>query len=154
MARAGKASRAGGGGPPSGWESVYRVVRRIPAGKVASYGQIAALAGMPGAARQVGWALNALESEDDVPWHRVINARGEVSARGVREIEDLHRALLDSEGVEFSPSGRVDIARFGWQPRATRTRAKAGSKQTTTAGNGKRRSTKRAATKGTRGTRP
>jgi methylated-DNA-protein-cysteine methyltransferase-like protein len=100
-----------------GWQSVYRVVRRIPPGRVATYGQIAALSGMPGAARQVGWALHALTDEDDVPWQRVINARGEISARGVREIEDLQRALLRSEGVEFNRAGRVDLAAYAWQPR-------------------------------------
>lgn len=105
---------------PSAWKSVYRVVRRIPVGQVATYGQIAALAGMPGAARQVGWALHALRPEDDVPWQRVINARGEVSSRGYREIEDLQRSLLESEGVDFDSKGRIDLARYSWQPRSRR----------------------------------
>ena len=74
-----------------GWSPVYRVVRRIPCGQVATYGQVAAMAGMPRAARQVGWALNALDAGDDVPWHRVINAKGEVSTRGEREIEGQGR---------------------------------------------------------------
>jgi methylated-DNA-protein-cysteine methyltransferase-like protein len=104
---------------PSGWKAVYRVVRRIPAGRVATYGQIAAIAGMPGAARQVGWALNALGDEDDVPWQRVINARGEISARGIREIEDLQRSLLESEGVSFDAKGRVDLGRYAWRPRGS-----------------------------------
>lgn len=103
---------------PSGWKAVYRVVRRIPAGQVATYGQVAALAGMPGAARQVGWALHALREEDDVPWQRVINARGEISSRGIREIEDLQRSLLQSEGVDFNSKGRVDLARYSWKPRS------------------------------------
>jgi len=103
---------------PTGWKSVYRVVRRIPAGRVATYGQVAALAGMPGAARQVGWALHALNEEDDVPWQRVINARGEISSRGTPEIEDLQRSLLESEGVDFDPKGRVDLARYSWKPRS------------------------------------
>lgn len=102
----------------SSWTSVHRVVRRIPAGLVATYGQIAALAGMPGAARQVGWALHALDPDDDVPWQRVINARGEISARGEREVEGLQRALLEAEGVEFDRRGRVDLARYGWKPRS------------------------------------
>jgi methylated-DNA-protein-cysteine methyltransferase-like protein len=100
-----------------GWSPVYQVVRRIPVGSVASYGQIAALAGMPGAARQVGWALNALDEEDDVPWYRVVNARGEISSRGAREVEDLQRALLASEGVEFDSRGRIDLGEYAWQPR-------------------------------------
>jgi methylated-DNA-protein-cysteine methyltransferase related protein len=106
---------------PSGWKAVYRVVKRIPPGRVATYGQVAALAGMPGSARQVGWALHALGEEDDVPWQRVINARGEISARGVHEIEDLQRSLLQSEGVTFDRNGRVDFAHHAWQPRSRRT---------------------------------
>ncbi len=103
------------------WQSVYRVVCRIPPGRVATYGQVAALAGMPGAARQVGWALHALSEDDDVPWQRVINARGEISSRGIREIEGLQRALLQSEGVDFNRAGRVDLASFAWQPRGAGT---------------------------------
>jgi methylated-DNA-protein-cysteine methyltransferase-like protein len=99
-----------------GWTSVYRVVKRVPQGRVATYGQIAALAGMPGAARQVGWALNALQEEEDVPWHRVINAKGEISGRGDRAYEDFQRALLEAEGVEFGRGGRVDLERFAWKP--------------------------------------
>lgn len=103
---------------PGGWAPVYRVVRRIPEGRVATYGQVAAIAGMPRAARQVGWALHALEPGDDVPWHRVINARGEVSARGgERSIEDLQRARLRAEGVVFDGRGRVDLEAYGWRPR-------------------------------------
>jgi len=109
-----------------GWRPVYRVVRRIPAGQVATYGQIAALAGMPGAARQVGWALSALDPDDDVPWHRVINAQGEISPRGARETVDLQRALLESEGVELSHRGRVDLGRYAWEPGA---RKKKGSRK-------------------------
>ena len=107
-----------------GWDPVYRVVKRIPMGCVSTYGQVAALAGMPGAARQVGWALNALDEEDDVPWHRVINAKGEISPRGAREIEDLQRALLMSEGVEFDGRGRVDLRACNWHPRNRKAGAK------------------------------
>ena len=101
----------------SGWERVYRVVRRVPSGRVASYGQVAALAGMPRAARQVGYALHALEFESEVPWHRVVNARGEISARGPAETAPLQQSRLESEGVVFEKSGRIDLARFGWRPR-------------------------------------
>jgi len=116
---------------PVGWKPVYRVVRRIPVGFVATYGQVAALAGMPGAARQIGWALAALDAESTVPWQRVINARGEISSRGIREIEDLQRALLEAEGVEFRASGKVDLARFGWKPgrRRKRRETKKGSQE-------------------------
>jgi methylated-DNA-protein-cysteine methyltransferase-like protein len=114
--------KAEGGKPESrtqGWTAVYRVVRRIPAGSVSTYGRVAELAGLPRAARQVGWALSALGFDDDVPWHRVINARGEISRRGdAREIEDLQRSLLASEGVDFDRRGRIDLSVFGWSPRA------------------------------------
>jgi len=101
-----------------GWTAVYRVVRRIPVGSVSTYGRVAELAGMPRAARQVGWALSALGFDDDVPWHRVINAQGEISQRGdAREIEDLQRSLLESEGVDFDRRGRIDLSAFGWSPR-------------------------------------
>jgi methylated-DNA-protein-cysteine methyltransferase-like protein len=102
---------------PGGWEPVYRVVRAIPSGRVSTYGDVAALAGMPRAARQVGWALNALEADDDIPWHRVINAKGEISARGEHEIADLQRALLEDEGVIFSRHDRVDLESARWPPR-------------------------------------
>ena len=108
----------------SGWAPVYRVVRRIPAGRVSTYGQIAELAGMPRAARQVGYALNALQGDEDVPWHRVINARGEISARGEREYADLQRSLLEAEGVDFDRRGRIDLATYGWKPRARRSKGK------------------------------
>ena len=108
----------------TGWGSVYRAVKRIPTGKVSTYGAIAELAGMPRAARQVGWALNALGEEDDVPWHRVINSRGEISARGERAFSDMQRAMLEAEGVKFDRQGRVSLAQFGWTPRRRRTSPK------------------------------
>ena len=99
-----------------GWERIYAVVRRIPPGRVATYGDVAALAGMPGAARQAGWALAALDAESDVPWQRVINARGEVSLRGDSAAARVQRALLESEGVVFGRAGRVDLTAHGWRP--------------------------------------
>jgi methylated-DNA-protein-cysteine methyltransferase-like protein len=84
---------------------------------VATYGQIAALAGLPGAARQVGYAMAALPDGSDVPWQRVINARGEVSPRsGAGWVEGYQRHLLEEEGVAFDPEGRVDLRRFAWEP--------------------------------------
>jgi methylated-DNA-protein-cysteine methyltransferase-like protein len=100
-----------------GWERIYAVVRRIPRGRVATYGRVAALAGMPGRAREVGWALHALDDASDVPWQRVINARGEVSARGEPAAARVQRALLEREGVVFGPGGRVDLAAYAWRPR-------------------------------------
>lgn len=95
----------------------YAVVRRIPRGRVATYGQVAALARRPGSARQVGYAMAVLPPDSDVPWHRVINARGEVSERaGGSPFARIQRDLLAAEGVGFDEHGRVDLARFRWDP--------------------------------------
>lgn len=96
---------------------ILAVVRRIPSGKVATYGQIAALAGFARHARQVGYALNDLATGSNVPWHRVINARGEVSARAAVGWEDVQKDLLEQEGVSFGVHDRIDLARHGWKPR-------------------------------------
>lgn len=96
---------------------IYETVRRIPPGRVATYGEIARLAGIPRHARQVGYALAALRG-DDVPWQRVINAKGEVSPRAEPGWEGLQRKLLEREGVVFDAQGRVSLARFGWQGEA------------------------------------
>lgn len=105
----------------SGWAPIHRVVGRIPAGRVASYGQIAALAGRPRAARQVGYALHALAVDSDVPWHRVVNAAGRISERGgPAALAGLQRARLEAEGVTFDARGAIDLERFGWRPRAPR----------------------------------
>jgi methylated-DNA-protein-cysteine methyltransferase-like protein len=90
----------------------------VPRGKVATYGQIALLAGLEGQARQVGYAMAALPSSSAVPWHRVINAQGRVSVRS----EGLggtiiQQQLLEREGVLFDAGGKVALARFGWKPR-------------------------------------
>lgn len=91
------------------------MVERIPAGRVATYGQIAALAGLPGHARQVGYALAALPDGSAVPWHRVINARGEVSRRsGGRPHALIQRTLLEEEGIAFDEDGRTDLERYRW----------------------------------------
>jgi methylated-DNA-protein-cysteine methyltransferase-like protein len=96
------------------YRRVYRVVRRIPAGRVATYGTVARLAGRPGAARTVGWALSALPPETDVPWWRVINAQGCISLAGDRHGAVLQRALLLRERVAFTPGGGVNLAAVGW----------------------------------------
>jgi methylated-DNA-protein-cysteine methyltransferase-like protein len=100
------------------YSRIYTVVRRIPAGRVATYGQIAILAGLPGHARQVGYALHALSEHHDVPWHRVINAQGRISLRAERGHDDLQRQLLEAEGVVFDSNGRVSLSEFGWSPRS------------------------------------
>jgi len=101
---------------PDGWARIYAVVRRIPAGCVATYGQVARLAGLPRQARQVGYALHALGRGSSAPWHRVINHRGCISPRSIPGPEIVQRARLEREGVEFDGRGRVSLARFGWRP--------------------------------------
>ncbi|MGD8341409.1 MAG: MGMT family protein [Gammaproteobacteria bacterium] len=93
---------------------IYSVVSLIPRGRVTTYGRIAALAGIPRQARQVGYALAALPFDNDVPWHRVINARGEISRRASATDEARQRRLLESEGIEFDSRGRVSFSKFGW----------------------------------------
>lgn len=89
---------------------IENAVRRIPRGRVATYASIARAAGLPGHARQVGYALAALEPDSTVPWHRVVNARGEISARSTdRTVETLQRTLLEAEGIEFDARGRIDL---------------------------------------------
>jgi methylated-DNA-protein-cysteine methyltransferase-like protein len=95
---------------------IYAVVRRIPRGKVATYGQVARLAGLSNAARQVGYALHALAGGSALPWHRVINSTGRISlppeAGGVEQ-----RFRLLEEGVMVDDSGRVPLPRHQWRPR-------------------------------------
>jgi methylated-DNA-protein-cysteine methyltransferase-like protein len=100
----------------STYERIYTVVRRIPRGRVATYGQVASLAGLPGRARQVGYAMYSLPRGTRVPWQRVINAQGRVSRRRIPGAELTQRALLEREGVRFGPGGRIALARFGWNP--------------------------------------
>src|SRR5215470_14441399 len=107
---------------PSFRDRVYALVRRIPRGKVATYGQLAALLGRPRGARAVGTALGALRDErlDLVPWQRVVGAAGRCSHKD-GFWADVQRDLLEREGVRFDPRGRVDLARARWTgPRAAR----------------------------------
>ena len=105
------------------YERFYRVVRRIPRGKVATYGQVAALAGMPRGARLAGYALSALRgAAHDVPWQRVLGSRA--SNRAGISLKDpmgagVQADLLQREGVTLDARGRVDLARFGWKKRPT-----------------------------------
>ena len=101
-------------GPSNSYAKIYRVVKKIPEGRVATYGQVARIAGLAGHARQVGYALHAVPEEMDLPWHRVINAKGEISVRATPGSEPLQRVLLEDEGVEFRGQ-RVDMKRFGWK---------------------------------------
>lgn len=110
-------SRSSATQAPSVYERIYACVRRIPRGRVATYGQIARLAGIPRGARQVGYAMHRAPA--GVPWQRVINARGEVSLRGAEHsgAEHEQRFLLEGEGVSFDLAGRCDLARYAWRPR-------------------------------------
>lgn len=98
------------------YDRIYAAVRRVPRGRVATYGQIAAVAGLPGHARQIGYALHALKSSTSVPWQRVINAKGTISLEPMRGGVS-QRMLLEGEGVKFDTAGRVSLAKFGWKKR-------------------------------------
>jgi methylated-DNA-protein-cysteine methyltransferase-like protein len=116
---------------PAGWAEIYRVVRRVPRGRVTTYGAIALLAGKPRGARQVGYALAALRgAKHDVPWQRVLGAR----PRGMAAISILdpvgaavQQSLLEREGVAFDARGRVDLGRYGWAPRRRAARTRQGT---------------------------
>lgn len=97
------------------YELIWTVVRKVPRGRVATYGQIAELAGLEGHARQVGYALHNLPAKSNVPWHRVVNAKGEISARTGGDSHELQRLLLEAEGVEFDGKGRMDLKRYRWK---------------------------------------
>ncbi len=102
----------------SSYDRIYKVVSQIPVGRVATYGQIAELAGLGGQARLVGYALYRVDmARSAVPWHRVINARGEISQSPLRHGTDYwQRDLLAAEGIEFGAQGRVDLRRYLWRP--------------------------------------
>jgi len=101
----------------SSYPCIYDVVGRIPAGRVLTYGEVATLAGLPGQARLVGYALHALPEHTTVPWHRVINAQGRISlGRAVAGAELAQRCRLEGEGVEFGAHGRVSLTQFRWKP--------------------------------------
>ena len=96
---------------------IFAVVRRIPRGRVATYGQVAALAGFPHAPRLAGYALHALPGGSPVPWHRVVAAGGRLSlARLDPDGALLQRLTLEAEGVAFDARGRVRLDRCGWRP--------------------------------------
>lgn len=98
------------------FKEVYKLVKKVPKGKVTSYGRIAALLGKPRAARAVGYALNALSKtqEQTVPWQRVINSQGKISFRGDTGRSILQKKILEKEGIKFSASETVDLDLYGW----------------------------------------
>ena len=97
------------------YDEIYAMVEAIPEGRVATYGQIARLVGRPRHARQVGYALAATPPERTIPWHRVINAQGEISPRCKPGYDEYQRLLLEDEGVVFDDRGRISLARFQWR---------------------------------------
>ena len=101
----------------SSHQKIYAAVSRIPRGRVATYGQIAVLAGMPNHARLVGYALNALPDKSGVPWHRVVNARGRISDRSDGSpMAIVQRLLLEGEKVRFERNESISLRRFQWRP--------------------------------------
>ncbi|MCC6145541.1 MAG: MGMT family protein [Candidatus Hydrogenedentes bacterium] len=96
------------------YSAVHALVRNIPRGRVMTYGQIATILGCPRAARAVGYAMRA--SPADVPWHRVINGRGQISGRSEVERPVLQRLLLEKEGVRFDKTETCDLDRYRWEP--------------------------------------
>lgn len=101
--------------PANFYEAVYRVVRKIPRGRVMTYGQIATILGTPRAARAVGYAMRACPER--LPWQRVINGQGQISARSDAERPILQKLLLESEGVRFDRTETCDLERLRWEPR-------------------------------------
>lgn len=106
----------------STYARIYAVISRVPKGRVATYGQIAGEAGLPGQARMVGYALSALPEGSRVPWHRIVNAAGRISLRSGgadgRPMDKIQRFLLEKEGVRFSDSGAILLRKFRWRPPA------------------------------------
>ena len=101
----------------SSYPRIYAVVSRIPRGRVATYGQVARLAGLPGQARLVGYALAALRDGSPVPWHRVVNAKGQISRRAIGDpMARLQRLCLQRERIRFDDGGSIPLARFQWRP--------------------------------------
>jgi methylated-DNA-protein-cysteine methyltransferase-like protein len=97
------------------YSRIYGIVRQIPAGKVATYGDVARLAGLSGQARLVGYALHALPPHSTVPWHRVINAKGGISTGHARQGADSEQRMrLQAEGIEFNANGRTSLQQFRW----------------------------------------
>lgn len=130
------------------YRDIYAIVRRIPKGRVATYGQIAELAGMPGAARVVGAAMRASVPELGLPWQRVVGKKG----RGVGRVSihdpigaGIQQSMLEAEGVAFTTAGSIRLAEFGWDPAARRRRKAAAARSSANAPRKQKRRTRRRA---------
>jgi methylated-DNA-protein-cysteine methyltransferase-like protein len=97
------------------YSRIYDAVKRIPCGKVATYGQIAEVAGLAGQARLVGYALFSLPEGQNIPWHRVINAKGEISSLPDPDWRNIQKGLLEAEGIRFNEKGRIDLKQVQWR---------------------------------------
>jgi methylated-DNA-protein-cysteine methyltransferase related protein len=99
-------------------QRIHEVVSKIPRGRIATYGQVARLAGLPGQARLVGYALHALPAGTSVPWQRVVNAQGAISTGSGPDT--LQRRLLERESIRFDSRGRIPLASFQWRAKRSR----------------------------------
>ena len=97
-------------------QRIWQVVMLIPAGTVATYGDVAQQAGLPGAARRVGRALRGLPEDTRIPWHRVLNAQGRLVVPGGSDALQRQRLRLESEGVIFRSANGVNLRQYRWQP--------------------------------------
>jgi methylated-DNA-protein-cysteine methyltransferase related protein len=97
------------------YDAIYSLVKQIPEGQVATYGQIAEMLGLYGRARQVGYALFQVAPGSDIPWHRVVNAQGKISRSPMRQgNDDLQRILLEREGIGFDTQEKLNLSRYRW----------------------------------------
>ena len=101
------------------FEAVKEIIKSIPTGQVATYGQIAAYAGNPQGARQVAWVLHTYSEKEGLPWHRVINSKGGISL-GHGSGYELQKALLEKEGVTFGKGDIIDLKKYQWNPYQSR----------------------------------
>ena len=96
-------------------KKVYDMVCHIPIGKVATYGQIAKLIGYANYSRYIGHALSRLDNNTHIPWHRVVNAKGKISPRGLNGCDDYQRILLEEENVVFNDKDCISLKEFQWK---------------------------------------
>ncbi|WP_457552979.1 MGMT family protein [Desulfobacula sp.] len=94
-------------------QKALEIIRHIPKGKVLTYGRAAALAGKPNGARQISRLLHSMSNKHDLPWHRIVNAKGKISLKPLQGYE-LQKALLESEGIKFTQSNTIDLNVYLW----------------------------------------
>ncbi|TXT60764.1 MAG: DNA base-flipping protein [Promethearchaeota archaeon] len=98
-------------------KNVIKIIQRIPKGKILTYGAIAKLAGNPQAARQVSWILHSSSKKYDLPWHRIINSKGEISLK-IKKDKNLQKHLLEKEGIEFKTDYQMELSSYLWNIKA------------------------------------